>query len=62
VNYLSYLFDPAHWTGSQGIPAEIVTGIVLVLLLALIFDGLLLLLGRAITPWDRVGRTAGRPT
>jgi len=31
-----------------------------VLLLALIVDGLLLLLGRVLTPWDRVGRTAGR--
>ncbi len=45
----------------RGIPVEIVTGIVLVLLLALIVDGLLLLLGRVLTPWDRVGRTAGRP-
>ena len=45
----------------RGIPAEIVTGIVLVLLLALVVDGLLLLLGRLLTPWDRVGRTAGRP-
>ena len=45
----------------RGIPVEIVTGIVLVLVLALIIDGLLLLLGRALTPWDRVGRTAGRP-
>ena len=35
--------------------------IVLVLLLALIVDGLLLLLGRTLTPWDRVGRTTGRP-
>ena len=43
----------------RGIPEEIVTGIVLVLLLALIVDGLLLLLGRILTPWDRVGRTAG---
>jgi osmoprotectant transport system permease protein len=45
----------------RGIPAEIITGIVLVLLLALIVDGLLLLLGRILTPWDRVGRTVGRP-
>ena len=44
----------------RGIPVEIVTGIVLVLLLALVVDGLLLLLGRVLTPWDRVGRTAGR--
>ena len=45
----------------RGIPAEIVTGIVLVLLLALVVDGLLLLVGRFLTPWDRVGRSAGRP-
>jgi len=45
----------------RGIPVEIVTGIVLVLLLALVVDGLLLLLGRVLTPWDRRGRTAGRP-
>lgn len=46
----------------RGIPVEIVTGIVLVLLLALVVDSLLLLLGRTLTPWDRVGgRTAGRP-
>ncbi len=24
MNYLSYLFDPAHWTGSQGIPMRLV--------------------------------------
>ena len=24
VNYLSYLFDPAHWTGSHGIPVRLV--------------------------------------
>ncbi len=45
----------------RGIPAEIVTGIVLVLLLALVVDGLILLVGRFLTPWDRVGRSAGRP-
>jgi osmoprotectant transport system permease protein len=39
---------------------EKITGIVLVLLLALVVDGLILLIGRAITPWDRVGQTAGR--
>jgi osmoprotectant transport system permease protein len=24
VNYLSFLFDPANWTGSQGVPARLV--------------------------------------
>jgi len=38
VNYLSYLFDPAHWTGSQGIPARLLEHLgytVLTLLIAL---------------------------
>jgi osmoprotectant transport system permease protein len=43
----------------RDIPAEIVTGIVLVLLIALVVDGLLLQLGRALTPWERVRPTAG---
>ena len=42
----------------RDIPQEILTGIVLVLLMALIVDGLILLLGRALTPWDRVGQRA----
>jgi osmoprotectant transport system permease protein len=45
----------------RDIPAEIITGIVMVLLIALVVDGLLLLLGRALTPWDRSRRTVGRP-
>ena len=50
----------------RDIPQEILTGIVLVLLMALVVDGLILLIGRALTPWDRVGagrsgRAAGRP-
>jgi osmoprotectant transport system permease protein len=44
----------------RDIVAEEVAGIILVLLLALVIDGLILLLGRALTPWDRVGQTAGR--
>jgi osmoprotectant transport system permease protein len=43
----------------RDIPAEIITGIVMVLLIALVVDGLLLLLGRALTPWDRTRRTVG---
>ena len=43
----------------RDIPAEILTGIVLVLLLAVIVDGLLLLLGRVLTPWDRIGPGRG---
>jgi osmoprotectant transport system permease protein len=43
----------------RGIPEEIVAGIVLVLLLALVVDGLLLLAGRALTPWDRIRAGSG---
>ncbi len=44
----------------RDIPPEIITGIVLVMVLALLIDGLLLLVGRVLTPWDRVGTGAGR--
>ena len=44
----------------RDIPAEILTGIVMVLVLALIVDGLLLLLGRVLTPWDRLAASRGR--
>jgi len=44
----------------RDIPAEIITGIVLVLVLAVIVDGLLLFLGRVFTPWDRIGAGRGR--
>jgi osmoprotectant transport system permease protein len=41
----------------QGNDPEIITAVVLIVLLALIFDGLLLLTGRALTPWSRAGTT-----
>jgi osmoprotectant transport system permease protein len=44
----------------RDIPAEILTGIVLVLLLAVVVDGLLLFLGRLVTPWDRVAASRGK--
>lgn len=44
----------------RDIPAEIVAGIVVVLLLALAVDGGLLLIGRALAPWDRIAAAAGR--
>lgn len=44
----------------RDIIAEKVAGIVLVLVLALLVDGAILLAGRALTPWDRIGQTAGR--
>jgi osmoprotectant transport system permease protein len=40
-------------------PTEIITGIVLIVVLALIADSLLLLIGRMTTPWTRVGPAAG---
>ncbi len=45
----------------RDIPAETIAGIVTVLLLALVMDALIVLVGRAITPWDRIGTGAGRP-
>src|SRR5689334_22267143 len=44
----------------RDIPQEILAGIVLVLLLALVVDGALLLLGRVLTPWERVRSARGR--
>jgi osmoprotectant transport system permease protein len=44
----------------RDIPAEILTGMVLVLVLAVVVDGLLLLVGRVLTPWDRIGAGRGR--
>lgn len=44
----------------RDIPAEIITGIVVVLVLALIVDALLSVAGRLITPWTRAGQAAGR--
>jgi osmoprotectant transport system permease protein len=40
----------------RDITPEIIAGIVLVVALALVVDSLILLLGRALTPWDRAGR------
>ena len=45
----------------RDIPAETIAGIVLVLLLALALDGLILLVGRALTPWTRIVTAVGRP-
>jgi osmoprotectant transport system permease protein len=44
----------------RDIPAEVVAGIVLVVALALVVDGLILLVGRLLTPWDRVARSVQR--
>ncbi|MEU6696611.1 ABC transporter permease [Pseudonocardia sp. NPDC046786] len=42
------------------IPQQTIAGIVLVLLLALVVDGLLVLLGRLLTPWERVQHRRSR--
>jgi len=44
----------------RNIPEEIVSGIVTVLVLAIVIDGLLVLLGRAVMPWTRKDTTAKR--
>ena len=45
----------------RDIPSETIAGIILVLLLAMALDGLILAIGRLLTPWTRVGARSGRP-
>jgi len=45
----------------RDIPQEIIAGIVLVLLMALVVDGALVVLGRLLTPWSRTVTTARSP-
>ncbi|MGJ3509075.1 ABC transporter permease [Enemella sp. A6] len=42
----------------RGIAAEVATGVIVTVVLALVLDGLLLLLGRALTPWRRRPRAS----
>lgn len=44
----------------RNIPEEIVSGIVMVLVLAIVLDGLLVLIGRAVMPWTRRDTTTKR--
>lgn len=46
----------------RDIPEAVLTGIVLVLLMALVVDGVLVLLGRGLTRWDRAAAAVGRAT
>jgi osmoprotectant transport system permease protein len=55
VGGLGQLFTDGY---QRNFPLEILTGIVLILLLALVVDGLLVLIGRVTTPWTRVGANA----
>ena len=43
----------------RGITAEVVTGVVATVALALAVDGLVVLLGRLLTPWTRAGKAPG---
>lgn len=51
VGGLGQLFTEGY---QRDFPTEIIVGIVLIVLLALVVDGLLVLAGRVITPWARV--------
>jgi osmoprotectant transport system permease protein len=53
VQQLGSLFTDGFSVGNYD---EIIAAIVLIFLLAMIFDGLLLLIGRALTPWARAGQ------
>jgi osmoprotectant transport system permease protein len=54
---LGLLFTDGY---QRNFPTEVITGIVLSVLLALLADAVLLTLGRWATPWSRVGAGAGR--
>jgi osmoprotectant transport system permease protein len=58
IGGLGQLFTDGY---DRNFPTEIVTGIVLSMLLALLADAALLGLGRLATPWNRVGVAGGRP-
>lgn len=40
----------------RGIPAEVATGVIATMLLALLFDGILIIIGRLLTPWTSTPR------
>ena len=54
VRSLGYFFTDGL---QRSIPLEIITGIVMTVLIALIFDRLLVLLGRVLLPWNRAAKT-----
>ncbi|WP_066042858.1 ABC transporter permease [Herbiconiux solani] len=57
VTSLGYLFINGF---QRNIPAEVITGIVATLLVAVVFDLLLVLLGRVLLPWNARDRTSSR--
>jgi osmoprotectant transport system permease protein len=58
VESLGYLFTNGL---QRNIPIEIATGIVMVVVIALVLDFLLVLLGRLLMPWTRVAKAGRRP-
>jgi osmoprotectant transport system permease protein len=57
IQSLGLLFTDGFQRGIQG---EIITGIVLTIVLALVLDGLLVLLGRLLMPWTTLDRSRSR--
>jgi osmoprotectant transport system permease protein len=53
VSQLGYFLSDGY---QRGFATELVVGIVACVVLALVFDGLIVLAGRVMTPWQRVGR------
>lgn len=56
VTNLGYLFADGY---SRRIPAEILSGVVATVIIALVIDVLLALLGRIVMPWTRATQTRG---
>jgi osmoprotectant transport system permease protein len=56
IGGLGQLFTQGY---QRDYPDEILAGIIAIVVLALVFDALLYLLGRALTPWTRTGDTRG---
>ena len=57
VQSLGYLFTNGF---QRGIVEQVLAGVVMVVIIALLFDGLLVLLGRWLMPWTRAGRSTRR--
>lgn len=57
VNSLGFLFLDGY---QRNFPTEIVVGIVGTIVIAFVFDGILVLLGRLLMPWNRSERTTAQ--
>jgi osmoprotectant transport system permease protein len=57
IGGLGQLFTQGY---QRDYPDQIVAGIISIVFLALIFDAALYLLGRRLTPWTRIGTSAGK--